>query len=261
MANYQVVSKNSHADKRWRRFQSYEFAKTDAIAPLVLQEFPTAAMHLPIGFMPTEDSFTPVAIQGLQVGRNLLVAADGRWLGGYVPAKYRSYPFALGDTTDGNQVLCIDEESGLLTDNIEDEALFDGEGAPTATISEILKFLSQLGANREPTARVCKVLKDHDLIQPWPIKIETASGLLDIDGLFRIDEDRLNALALEALDTVHKAGALPIAYLQLISMQHLSMLGQLADAFARLESPASALPESINLDYFNNSGSINFDNF
>jgi hypothetical protein len=58
----------------------------------------------------------PVAVQGLAPGQNLFVAPDGRWLAAYTPAAYRGYPFQLAHAENGQQVLCFDEESGLITD-------------------------------------------------------------------------------------------------------------------------------------------------
>lgn len=54
-------------------------------------------------------------------------------------------------------------------------------------------------------------------------------------GLFRIDEDALNALDTEAFLQLRKMGALPLIYCQLLSIQNLQRLGPLAEAQARLK--------------------------
>lgn len=258
MPHYQIVSKSRHASMRWLRSNNYNHARLDLTAPLVLQEFPLAAENLPIGFMEGEGNFIPVAIQGLQPEQNLLVAPDGRWLGGYVPAKYRSYPFSLASTEDGQQVMCIDEDSGLLTNETEGEALFNEDGSPSDSTNKILGFLSAIAANREPTENVCSILKKHGLLQPWPIRVKTNAGQIDIGGLFRIDEDRLNEIPIDALDEVRQVGALPIAYLQLISMRNLSILGRLSDMLAKNESMVKPLPDTLDLDFLHDSGNISF---
>ena len=260
MANYQVVSHADHAHMRWLKFTDYKHASSEAVAPLVFQEFPAAARYLPLGFMEADGKYIPVAIQGLQPGRNLLVAADGRWLGGYVPAKYRSYPFALANTEDGQQVLCVDAESGLLTSTTEGEALFDEDGQTSKATEKILAFLSAIAANRHPTENVCSILRKHDVIQPWPIKIASTSGPLDVGGLCRIDEHAFNSLPIDALDEIRKAGGLPVVYLQLMSMQNLSLLGRLADMHANNESKLQSLPDTLDLEYLNDSGNISFGN-
>src|SRR5690554_4574124 len=98
MPDLQVVSKERHAQKRWKRYSSYAFAAGDSVAPLVIQEIPKACIALPIGFIESEDGYFPVAVQGLTPDSNLLVAPDGRWLTSYVPAAYRSYPFRMANT-------------------------------------------------------------------------------------------------------------------------------------------------------------------
>ncbi len=258
MANYQVVSKDSHAQTRWLPYTNYKHASAEAVAPLVLQEFLAAGRDMPLGFIEADGCFIPVAIQGLRPGKNLLVAPDGRWLGGYVPARYRSFPFTLANTEDGQQVLCTDTDSDLLTSAGEGQALFDDEGQPSKATQDILGFLSAIATNRLLTEKVCSVLQKHDLIQPWPIKVATQAEQVEVGGVFRIDESRFNALPIDALDEVRSAGALPVVYLQLMSMQNLSLLGRLADMHANNASKPQALPATLDLEYLNESGNISF---
>ncbi|MGG7055789.1 SapC family protein [Nitrosomonas sp. ANs5] len=260
MPNYQVVSKTHHTTKRWQRFASYQFAASDAVASLVVKELPSAVMHLPIGFIAADQTFSLVAMQGLAPGKNLLVAPDGRWLAGYVPAAYRSFPFALANTENGQQVLCIDEESGLLSD-AEGELFFNDDGTPSKSVADVLNFLEHVQANREATVRICAVLQKHDLIQPWPIKVKTESGERNIEGLHRIDEAALNALPEEAFAELRKTGALPVAYCQLLSMQHLAKLGKLAQAHAQAQTAPAAAPNGeLDLEFLKNDGNISFGN-
>jgi hypothetical protein len=260
MPNYSVISKAQYASKRWQRHTGYHFAAHDAVIPLVVQELPKAMMALPIAFVMTDEAFLPVAVQGLAPGKNLFVAPDSRWLGGYIPAAYRGYPFAVANTDDGQQVLCIDEASSLITDS-EGEPFFNDDGTPAKALADVLNFLTQVHANREVTARICAVLQKHNLIQAWPIKVQAEAGEQNVEGLFRIDEAALNALSAEAFDEVRQAGCLPVAYCQLLSMQHLPMLGKLAQAHAQAAQPLPQTPTGeLNLEFLNDSGTISFGN-
>ena len=258
MPNYIPVSKETHASKRWKRTASFAFAAKDAVAPLVAQELPSALMHLPMGFIKQEELFIPVAILGLLPGQNFFVAPDGRWLGGYTPAAFRAYPFQLANTEDGQRVLVIDEASGLVSDT-EGEPFFDEEGNPAKALKDVLEFLSQVQSNRELTQRICAVLAEHQLIQPWPINVQGEGGERKVEGLFRIDEAAMNALPAEAFDTLRQAGALPIAYCQLLSMQHIQMLARLAQAQAQA---IAKRPTNGNggAELLNSSDMISFDN-
>ncbi len=61
-----------------------------------------------------------------------------------------------------------------------------------------------------------------------------------MEGLFRIDEAALNQLPAEAPIELRNTGALLCAYCQLLSIQHLQTLGQLAAAHAQAEAKAQA---------------------
>lgn len=251
MPNLQPVSRERHAGQYWQRYSSYAFAAKDAVCPLVVQELPKAMMCMPIGFTQAGAGFALVAIQGVAPGECLFVDGAGKWLLDYTPAHYRGYPFMLASSTDGQQVLCVDEDSGLIGSQ-PGEPFFDEEGAPVKAVSEVLNFLSQIAANAQATQRICGVLQEHGLIQPWPIAVQGVAGEQQVAGLFRIDEAALNSLPLEGLDALRSAGALPIAYCQLLSMQHLATLGKLAQM--RRETAAASVPSMALGDTFSFSG-------
>lgn len=258
MPNFQAVSRERHAGKRWQRYTSYQFAAGDAVAALVLQELPRACMSLPVGFVKVAEGFVPVAVQGLHAGKNLFVAPDGRWLASYVPAAYRGYPFNLANNQEGQQVLCINEDSGLVSDT-DGEPFFDDAGEPSKAVKDVLNFLTQVFGNRQSTQNVCAALHQQNLIQPWPIKLQSDAGEQTVDGLFRIDEAALNQLSAEGLDALRQAGALPVAYCQLLSMQHLEKLGQLAQAHAAQQAPLPQTQEGdLDLEFLKDDGSIRF---
>lgn len=248
MPNYQAISRQRHAGKRWLRYSSYAFAVRESVMPLGLAELPKAVMNLPIGFIDQPNGFVPVAIMGLQPEKNLFVAADGRWIQSYIPAACRGYPFSLGKTADGQRVLCIDEDSGLLSDGPEGEAFFDEAGQVAPAVQEIIRFLEQTEQSRQVTSAACAVLRQHQLIKPWSITVKTPTGEQAVAGLFQIDEAALNQLPAAALEAVRNAGALTVAYCQMLSMQHLPVLGQLAAAHAKAQQAAQPLPQNAELD-------------
>ena len=259
MPNYQAITKTNFANQRWKRYESYHFAEQDAVVPFVLQELPKACMSLPIAFVPQGDAFVPAAVQGLQPGQNLFVTADGRWIGPYTPAAYRGYPFALASTPEGQQVLCVDADSGLVGEG-HPEAFFDDQGEPSPSVKAVLNFLNQIAVNREATVRVMAALQAEGLIQPWPVAIKGKDGETAVQGLHRIDEAKFNQLDAETLRRLQQAGALPVVYCQLLSMQHLQTLGRLTEAHASAKAQA-LLPTSANgdldLEFLKGNGTLN----
>ena len=257
MAQLSVISREQHGSKRWKRYSSYSFAANDAVTPLVAQELPRACMHLPIGFVKTESGFQLVAVQGLKPGKNLWVAPDGRWVGGYVPASYRGYPFVVANTEDGRRVLCVREDSDLITEG-EGEPFFDDEGKAAKPVQDVLNFLEQVSANGELTARLTVLLAEHDLIQPWPIQLKSGDGEQKVDGLYRIDEAALGKLPVESLEALRSGGALPFIYCQLLSMQHLQKLGQLATQHAAAAAMLEPETGDLDLEFLHDDGNIRF---
>jgi len=258
------ISQSAFGSKRFKRYDSYAFAAKDAIAPLVLKELVRACMVMPIGFAKVQEAFVPVVVLGLGNEKNLFVAPDGRWVGRYVPAAYRGYPFVLANGPQDKQILCFDDSSGLLTDT-EGEPFFNEDGKPTDGINDVLNFLTQLAVNRQATQRVCALLAEHNLIEPWPIKLkgEEQAPERNLEGLFRVNEAAFNQLEEKPLHALHQGGALPVIYCQLLSMQHLPVLGELAKAREAAEQQA-ALPKNkageIDLSFLADDTTISFDN-
>ena len=264
MPTYHAISRERHASLRWQRNPDYAFVAHEAIAPLVAAELPKAMMSLPIAFTEQSGGYVPSAILSLLPGKDLYVTKSGCWSGDYIPAAFRSYPFRLANTDDGQQALCIDDDSGLVSNGPEGERFFNEDGQPAQAVLDILSFLTQIEQSRVATTVACAALQKHALIRPWAITLKTETGEQQIEGLFQIDEAALNQLSAEALLEVRNAGALPIAYCQLLSMQHLPMLGQLIDAHAKAEQAQVQPPEHLapggnfDLEFLNKGGTFNF---
>lgn len=236
--------------------------------PLTLAELPKAIQSVPIGLIEQAGGgFLPVALLSLQPNKNLFVTADGRWIQAYIPASCRAYPFILAKTKDGQQVLCIDEDSGLVVDGTDGEAFFQEDGQVAPTLQEVLNFLHQTEQSRNATAAACALLKQYDLISPWPITVKADGEDKMISGIFQINEAALNKLSADELAKIRDSGALVLAYCQMLSMQHLPVLGQLADAHAKAAAQAAATATSVtkkgemNLEFLKKNTSIDFSGF
>jgi hypothetical protein len=244
-----VVTREHHAGKKWQRFTGYGFASTTALAPVVGVELARAALAMPLAFFQEAGRYVLVAMLSLTPNRNMLVAPDGRWLGGYIPACLRSYPFALLPQQGTDQtVLCVDTDSGLV---VEGSAAGEDFIGPDGNISPALKgaldFLTELERSRKATDVAVSALATAGVIMPWPITVKTEQGEQPTAGLYRVDEVALNALTDEAFLKLRKAsGALPIAHAQMLSMGQLGMFEHLAKLQAQLRPPpGAALPENI----------------
>lgn len=260
MPAYEPLSATRHSGKRWQPNADYGFARSQSVVAVTAAEMMRAAAALPIAFQLRKDTLLPVALLGIEPDCNLMVSATGKWLGGYLPAVLRAYPFLLKSLEDGKQVLCIDESAASLNDGPDGRPLLTEDGKPSAAVEEVLRFLSLTWKSRQLAIQACAALRQHALLKPWPIKVATANGDKAIEGFFQIDEEALAALGGEALAALRDAGALAVAYCQLISMQHIGLLGQLANS--QRTSPAREAADEVSiLDTLSQGGTLKLHGF
>ena len=182
--------------------------------------------------------------------RSFFVGPAGQWLGTYVPAALRSYPFRLGRVEGGEEVaLCIDEDSGLVVeaDGVA-EAFFDADGTRSATSQGMLDFLLAMEHSRTITELAVTAAAEAGLIEPWPIQVKIDGDMTPVKGLFRINEAALNALDDAAFLKLRKTGALPLAYLQLLSIGQMSVFERLAATQKQLGQAHQQLQRISSLD-------------
>jgi hypothetical protein len=260
-----AVSRERHAGKKWLRSKTYSFASTNSLVPIVGAELAQATLSMPLAFLEEERRFILVAVLSLVPGRNMMVAPDGRWLGRYIPARLRGYPFAIvSKPPTGEAILCVDSESGLVQEGGSGgEDFFDRDGNLSAPLKQIVDFLGQLEHNLKFTETAVSALAEAGVIQPWPIKLKSEQADKTLAGLHRVDEAALKALTDEAFLKVHKAAALPIAYAQMLSTAQFNLFQPLARLQAQLApAPAAMLPESLDsLFGISSDDTIKFDEF
>ena len=172
-------------------------------------------------------------------GRNFFIGPAGQWLGAYVPAGLRGCPFRLARVEGAEEsILCIDEDSGLVVDaDGTGEDFFDTDGNPSPANKTMLDFLLEIERNRALTDMAVAALAETGLIQPWPFNVKLADQATPINGLFRIDESAMNALDDADFLKLRKSSALPLAYMQLLSMALVAVFEQLNRIQKQLAPP------------------------
>ncbi|TDO03467.1 SapC family protein [Halomonas ventosae] len=252
MPQWSAISRTEHADSHYLPRQGYGFAARDPVVPILIAELTKLLPHYALGFIQQdEDSrqdYQPVALTSLGGQQNLYVHPDGRWLGSYVPAGLRGYPFTLANTQDRQQVLCIAQDH--LLEGHQGEALFDDDGNLTDKVQQTLNFLTQCDQNRQVTRAASQRLGETGLIEPWPLKVERGEGKEPraVQGLYRINEKALNELAADAFADLRKHGALVLAYAQLFSMSQLAQLTERARFHERHHAQQAGEPVGQDID-------------
>ena len=229
-SEFVVVSKERHSSKSWRKVTNFGFASGTNLVPVSSGELSHVTLSYPLVFVADgAQQQTLVAMLGMLPGQNFFLRADGQWIGDYVPAALRGYPFQLVRSEQDEFTLVVNEASGLVADGREGVPFFDGDSAePHTETKALLNFLHSYHQGLKAAASAVAAIEAAGLIEPWPLNIETAEGVKPVGGVGRISEARLGALPIEELDRLRQTGGLMVAYAQLFSMQNLRKLQLLA---------------------------------
>jgi hypothetical protein len=262
MASIVVVSPERHANKRWRPQQNCAFAATYAMVPLVGLEAARAAVAMPLSFIEQSGRYLLVAMMSPVPGRNLFVGPAGQWLGNYMPAAMRGYPFSLARVESSEKaVLCIDEDSGSVVEgdtNPDATKFFEQDGVPSAALKAMLDFLTRAEQNRTAKDLALAALAEAGVIQPWQLSVEKDKQQTSVKGFHRIDESALNALDGETFLKLRKTSALGLAYAQLMSLQTIGVFQQLQAIQQNLTQRAQPLPSVSSMLPMDDDGTIKF---
>lgn len=213
--------------------RDHGFCRRVNSVPLTAVEFRSAAAEYPIVFVGDRDTVQPAAVLGLRAGENLLVSEEGAWLGRYIPAFVRRYPFVFSaGPEDGRFVLCVDEAFPGFNREGRGEALFSPEGDATAYVGRVLRFLQEYRSHFLRTRRFCRELMDLDLLQPMEARYSMAGKPQSIAGFSAVDRERLKQLSGDALARLVASDQLELVYLHLQSLRNFDVLR------ARLPLPA-----------------------
>lgn len=239
------VNKDRHGGKKIKVAGDFKFAAPFHLAYLTVQEFVRAASTYPIVFLEdaSQDGFRPVALLGLEAGKNLFVDEAGVWDANYIPAIVRRYPFALAPSNEEDRYLvCIDEASGMLNDD-DGVALFDEKGEPSQVMENVKRYLSELQQMDESTRAFTRFLQENNLLTPLSMRVNASNQVRNITGCYVINEERLNNYGGEKFLEVRDQRYLPAIYAHLISLAQIERLAKRKDGRAPAETHAPAAAE------------------
>jgi hypothetical protein len=231
MARLVPIDRMRNTGKAWRRPTGYGWVTKDGLLPLGWSEFAQATLAMPIGFAEQGGRYVPVALLTLAPGDNLFVGLNREWLGGYIPAVLRVYPFGL-IREPGSELatVSIDEDSGLVVDETSEnvEKFFEADGTPTATTNSIAEFLRYTEQDRTKVDLSVAALADAGVIKPWPVTVPVGNQNVTVNGLHHVDEAAFNALSDESFAKLRKASALVVAFGQMFSAGQLGLLSRMS---------------------------------
>jgi hypothetical protein len=206
-----------------------EFARALNAIPISYSEFAPAARVYPLVFTSNDGgkAFAPVAVLGMSTGENLYAQGDAWVPGTYVPAYARRHPFCmakvnLDSVEQQNRLICVEKSH---VDDAQGDALFDDKGEPVSRWKDLQRLLTEYEADLERGREMCAILADYGLYEPFSLQANlTQGGQIQLTGMHRIDEKKIEHLNASQFKNLAKKGILGRIYAHLLSLENFSRL-------------------------------------
>lgn len=254
--NLEVLSRSRHAHLRLKAHPGFAYAASQWLVPLVHHEVPMIAREIPVVFS-GGDGAMPMALLGAGPGSNMHVNDKGQWVGRYIPAHIRRYPFILGELPALPQseqaVAAGDAASGGVRHVVQFAAdaphLAGPEGAPLVTdagptpeLERVMGLLQVLQKDFERTRALVRQLDELSLLSVKRLTVSPKKAdPVEIKGLRLVDPQAFAALSGEALKALRDTGALALVHAHFFSLTNLRD-GLIGMQGARLDGAAAAKP-------------------
>ena len=208
-----------------------EFVRQGNAIPVSFAEFQAVAREYPIVFTSSDNgrNFVPVAVLGIAPNENLFCESRGWAPGVYVPAYARRYPFCMAKVSVNNverqdRLICVEkaalDEAG--------DSLFDAKGEALARWQELERLLKEYETDSERAREMTTILADYGLLEPFSMqatfKGEEGAPPMQVVGMHRVAEKRLENLNAAQLRNLVRKGVLARLYIHLLSLENFGRL-------------------------------------
>lgn len=225
------LSKEQHAQTKINNSNAFAHIDGEHLLPVVVHEFVVAGAEFPIVFIKANDKLQPVALLGLAAKQNLFLQ-NNQWQALYVPRAVRNYPLVLvKDQADSDRLLVALDEASERVSQAEGNALFNEDGTESEFLTARKQQMADYIDMGMVTRNFVEKLQSLDLIKEQVLTLNIKGEERRINGIFLIDETKLNELTDEQFLELRKSGYLTAIFAQLMSLQHTQKLvKKIADA-------------------------------
>ena len=222
MLNKVVILKaKDHGLTQVAKTRDWRFAAKEMICPISYMEMADAAREFLIFFLKGKPGL--YALLGVDKDTNAYVAADGQWIGRYIPARFRAYPFTLVANPEkkGEYGIGLDVAAPQVTSSSNGHLLFDN-GKPSKFLQDRMALLEQQQKAEPMTQHMVKIIRDAGLTREQAINVKRpGEEETRVAGVEVIDEKALNTMSHEDFAKLRDEGVLPLVYAQLLSFGNL----------------------------------------
>lgn len=239
MTNVVLLDSGAHRKLRVHTQAGSRFGDNQRFVPVVVDEFPSLALHYPMLFSKDADTgqFYCGAMLGFDSGENLFID-DQHGQGAYRPLNLQRGPFA----TAGSD-LAVDLDHPRISPS-GDQELFTAAGEPGKYLQSVMAVMRELRPGAERTRVYIDTLLGLKLMEAIDISARFDDGSQrELAGLYTINLDELKALPDAAALDLFRRGYLQLVYLMRNSLKHLSSLVQRKNRTFANPRPADTLAQ------------------
>ncbi|WP_313535248.1 SapC family protein [Sphingomonas sp.] len=229
MTNPVALDNVLHHDLRVAFRHGAEFGDAANQILIFPTEFEAVQREFPILFRETEgEGLQAVALTGLDADGNLFFDGE-RWTSRYVPALQQRGPFSIGIPGDGldpdeGPTVHVDLDDARVGTS-EGELLFLPQGGASRHLEHVSRVLGRIHGGIGAAAPVYALFQEAGLLETNVIEVTLHDEQrYRIDGFQMLSHDRLAALAPDAIERLHRANVLGLAYLVAASLGNISAL-------------------------------------
>ncbi|MBU2871132.1 SapC family protein [Colwellia sp. E2M01] len=237
MANHNILDNKNHKDIKIITDFDDKFSEKTNSALIFPTEIKDAQRDYPILFIKNPDTgeFQSVVLLGLVENENLYI--NKGWQASYIPAMISKGPFVIAfEEKDNNgekikqPIVAIDMDNPRVNTK-SGEALFLENSTASPYLQQVNQSLKTLYDGSLLNQEMFKAFLKHDLIEPIALNIELNNGSkINLAGNYTINEEKLSKLTGDALNELHSAGLLRIAYFITASLGNIKRLVDLKNA-------------------------------
>ncbi|MGS0536457.1 SapC family protein [Pseudoalteromonas sp. SaAl2] len=233
MANHVLLDNISHKDLKVITERGAKWGDSISCCTIFPNEFTKVQAQQPIVFRkhPHTGQFEALALFGFENGENLLLDEKNNLTLNYLPLSMQRQPFLIGQQTQYNQgvpeqslVVHLDLDSPRVNQH-QGEAIFLEHGGNSDYLNHIAQVLNTLHIENQALPAFFEQLLAFNLIEAFSIEYQQKEGeKVTVGGFYTLNQQVLNSLSSEQLQTLQQTGYLQAIYMAIASLEQIPAL-------------------------------------